>query len=266
MEEELNKTSSIKIKTKNAIPSIFTLSNMAFGMMAILSISREEYITACYFIIGSYIMDILDGRVARFIGAETEIGIELDSFSDWLSFGIAPAYMIYEFALKEYGIVAYPVVLIYVICGALRLVRFNLKSLSGESSKTFFQGLPIPAAAGVIVFFVLSYSIIESDLPSKTISLLNKHMPLLYTIFPFIMIIISLLMISSVPYVALKSGKNFKVKSPLGLLATVSVIFLFIFYPQNALLIFFFLYAISGIIYFFYRLFFSKNTGNTENK
>ncbi|MBP7795259.1 MAG: CDP-diacylglycerol--serine O-phosphatidyltransferase [Elusimicrobiales bacterium] len=260
MEEEIKKIDSIKNKTKNAIPSIFTLSNMACGLMSILSVSNNQYITACYFIIGSYIMDILDGRVARFIGAETDIGVELDSFSDWISFGIAPAYMMYEFALKAYGIVAYPVVLIYVICGALRLARFNLKSLSGQSSKTFFQGLPIPAAAGILIFFVLSYSIIEGDTSSKAISLLSAQMPFLYSIIPFIIIGISLLMVSTVPYVAMKSNTMFRVRSPLGIIISVSLIFLIFFYPQNALFVFFLLYAISGIVYFFYRLFSSKNS------
>lgn len=259
MEEEIKKIDSIKNRTKNAIPSIFTLSNMACGLMSILSVSNNQYITACYFIIGSYIMDILDGRVARFIGAETDIGVELDSFSDWISFGIAPAYMMYEFALKAYGIVAYPVVLIYVICGALRLAKFNLKSLSGHSSKTFFQGLPIPAAAGILIFFVLSYSIIEGDTSSKAISLLSAQMPFLYSIIPFIIIGISLLMVSSVPYVAMKSNKMFRIKSPLGIVIAVSLIFLIFFYPQNALFVFFLLYAVSGIVYFFYRLFSSKN-------
>ncbi len=250
----------IKRKTKNVIPSVFTLSNMAFGVMALLNIANENFIQACYFLIGSYIMDILDGRVARMINAETEMGVELDSFSDWLSFGIAPAYMIYEFALKEYGILSYPVVLIYIICGALRLARFNLKSFSGESSKTHFQGLPIPAAAGIIIFFVMSYSIIENETPQKTIKFLSVSIPFLYNIFPFIMIIISILMISSIPYVAMKSKNAFAIKSPLGLLAVVSTIFLIIVYPHNALFIFFILYALSGIVYFFYRLFFCKNS------
>jgi len=262
MEKELNKLDILKIKTKKSIPSLFTLSNMACGLMALLSVAQEQFVVGCYFIIGSYIMDILDGRVARLIGAETEMGIELDSLSDWLSFGIAPAYMMYEFALKGYGIVAYPVVLIYVICGALRLARFNLKSLSGENTKKFFQGLPIPAAAGVIVFFILSYSLIEDDIPAKSINILSKQMPFLYGIFPFIMIGISLLMVSSVPYVALKSGNIFKIKSPVSLLVAVSIIFLIIFYPQNSLFIFFILYALSGIIYFFYKLFFKRNEEN----
>ncbi len=248
----------IKRKTKSAIPSIFTLSNMAFGIMALLNVANENFMQACYFLIGSYIMDILDGRIARMIDAETEMGIELDSFSDWLSFGIAPAYMIYEFALKEYGLVSYPVVLIYIICGALRLARFNLKSIYGDSSKTHFQGLPIPAAAGIIIFFVMSYSIIEDETPQKTIKFLSVSMPFLYNIFPLIMIIISILMVSSIPYVAMKSKNSFTIKSPLGIIALVSTIFLVAIYPQNALFIFFALYALSGIVYFFYRLFFQK--------
>lgn len=252
------KIQTIKEKTINAIPSVFTIGNMVCGMMSLLNVANENFIQACYFLVGSYIMDILDGRIARMIKAETEIGIELDSFSDWLSFGIAPAYMIYEFALKEYGIFAYPVVLIYVVCGALRLARFNLKSLSGESSKTHFQGLPIPAAAGIIIFFVLSYSIIENETPAKTIKLLSDNMPVLYSAFPFIMIGISLLMISSIPYVAMKSKNAFIVKSPLGIIASISTIFIIILYPQNALLLFFIFYALSGIIYFLFKIFFQN--------
>jgi len=101
--------------------------------------------------------------------------------------------------------------------------------------------------------------LIEDDIPAKSIKILSKQMPFLYGIFPFIMIGISLLMVSSVPYVALKSGNIFKIKSPLSLLVAVSIIFLIIFYPQNSLFIFFILYALSGIVYFFYKLFFNGN-------
>ena len=256
------KMQTIRNKTINTIPSVFTIGNMVCGMMALLNVANENFIQACYFLIASYVMDILDGRIARMINAETEIGIELDSFSDWLSFGIAPAYMIYEFALKEYGIFAYPVVLIYIVCGAIRLARFNLKSIAGESSKTYFQGLPIPAAGGIIIFFVLSYSIIENEAPTKTIKFLSENMPVLYSIFPFIMIVISLLMVSSIPYIAMKSKSTFIVRSPLGIIATISTIFIIVMYPQNALLLFFITYAVSGVVYFIFKTLFQERNSS----
>jgi CDP-diacylglycerol--serine O-phosphatidyltransferase len=258
---EENKINISDIKKRGAVvlPSIFTLLNMAFGFFSILSTSDKEYLTACYFIIASYLMDALDGRVARLVHGESKFGIEFDSFSDWLSFGIAPAYLMYNFALKEYGFWAYPVSFLYVLCGALRLARFNIKSLSGESSKKFFQGLPIPGAAGIIVSFVMSYIMLESEEVSKNILIISSKMPFIYGIFPFIMIAISLLMVSSVPYAAFKGSNIPKLKSISGLVIVISIISLVIAYPQNALFLFFSIYAISGIIYGIYMAIFSND-------
>jgi len=264
MENDQNKIEKIK-KTAVILPSAFTLANMAFGFFSILSTSNKEYILSCYFLIGSYIMDMLDGRIARLIHAESDFGIEFDSFSDWISFGIAPAYLMYHFALKDYGFWAYPVSLLYVLCGALRLVRFNIKSLSGESSKSHFQGLPIPGAAGIIISFVLSYSIFESEVTNRSISLISKQMPFIYGIFPFIMIAISFLMISSIPYAAFKQKGVFRINSASGIIVIVSVISLIIAYPENSLFIFFSIYAISGIIVGIYKSFFPKKIENQTN-
>ncbi|MEW5950829.1 MAG: CDP-diacylglycerol--serine O-phosphatidyltransferase [Elusimicrobia bacterium] len=259
----MNESKKIKledIKRKGAfvLPSMFTLGNMAFGFFSVLAASNKEYLTACYFLIGSYFMDVMDGRIARLVHGESRFGVEFDSFADFMSFCVAPAYLMYNFGLKEYGFWAYPVSFLYVLCGALRLARFNLKSLDGESSKKFFQGLPTPAAAGIIISFVLSYSLLEADEPGRKIAFINYGMPYIYAFFPFIMIGLSLLMVSSVPYAAFKSGNLFRLKSVSGIIISVSIISMIIAFPQNSLFIFFSFYALSGIILLIYLSIFPK--------
>lgn len=252
-------TEVIQIKTKRidiaklkktgavVLPSIFTIANMAFGFFSILSASEGQYVRASWFLIVSYIMDMLDGRVARLVHGESSFGVEIDSLSDWISFGIAPAYLIYKFVLKDYGFWGYPVAFLYVLCGALRLARYNLKSHFGGSSKDYFQGLPIPAAAGILVSFVLAYSMLEGESSMRSIRIVMERMPFVYGLVPFIMIALALLMVSSAPYAAFK-GDMLKPSSIKGILLITAVLAMIVAYPQDALFVFFSVYAISGVI------------------
>jgi len=245
-----------KLKKTGAVvlPSLFTIANMAFGFFSIISASERNYVLAAWFIIMSYVMDMLDGRIARLVHGESSFGVEIDSLSDWMSFGIAPAYLMYNFVLKDYGFWGYPVAFLYVLCGALRLARFNLKAHFGESSKMYFQGLPIPAAAGILSSFVLAYSMLEAEGSVRSIRLVMDQMPFVYGITPFIMIVLALLMVSSVPYAAFKQGSLLKPNSIQGMLLILSVLFLIIAYPQDALFFFFSLYAVSGVLVGTYKL------------
>ena len=236
------------------LPSIFTIANMAFGFFSILSASEGEYVRASWFLIVSYAMDMLDGRVARLVHGESSFGVEIDSLSDWISFGIAPAYLIYKFVLKDYGFWGYPVSFLYVLCGALRLARFNVKSHFGGSSKDYFQGLPIPAAAGILVSFVLAYSMIEQESSLRGIKIVMDRMPFVYGLVPFIMIALALLMVSSAPYAAFK-GDMLKPSSLKGILLITAVLSMIVRYPQDALFVFFSVYALSGIIAWIYGAF-----------
>ena len=246
--EKLKKTGAV------VLPSIFTIANMAFGFFSIILASERNYVLASWFIVMSYVMDMLDGRIARLVHGESSFGVEIDSLSDWMSFGIAPAYLMYNFVLKDYGFWGYPVAFLYVLCGALRLARFNLKAHFGESSKAYFQGLPIPAAAGILVSFVLAYSMLESEGSVRSIKLVMDQMPFTYGIMPFIMIALALLMVSSVPYAAFKQKGILKPTSIKGMFLILSVLFLIIFSPQNALFLFFSLYAVSGILAGMYKI------------
>jgi CDP-diacylglycerol--serine O-phosphatidyltransferase len=210
-------------------------------------------VLAAWFIVMSYVMDMLDGRIARLVHGESSFGVEIDSLSDWMSFGIAPAYLMYNFVLKDYGFWGYPVAFLYVLCGALRLARFNLKAHFGESSKVYFQGLPIPAAAGILASFVLAYSMLEAGGSVRSIKLVMDQMPFVYGITPFIMIALAFLMVSSIPYAAFKQGSMLNPKTIQGLFLMLSILFLTAAYPQDALFLFFSLYAVSGLLIGMYK-------------
>ncbi|MEI7530129.1 MAG: CDP-diacylglycerol--serine O-phosphatidyltransferase [Elusimicrobiota bacterium] len=246
----------VRLKKTGAIvlPSIFTIANMAFGFFSILSASEGEYVRASWFLIISYVMDMLDGRVARLVHGESSFGVEIDSLSDWISFGIAPAYLVYKFVLKDYGYWGYPVAFLYVLCGALRLARYNVKSHFGGSSKDYFQGLPIPGAAGILVSFVLAYSMIEGESSMRGIQIVMDRMPFVYGIVPFIMIALALLMVSSAPYAAFK-GDMLKPNSIKGILLITAVLSMIVRYPQDALFLFFSIYALSGVLAWLYGAF-----------
>ncbi|MDA8129931.1 MAG: CDP-diacylglycerol--serine O-phosphatidyltransferase [Elusimicrobia bacterium] len=258
MEEnhEKKRIDMVKLKKTGAIvlPSIFTIANMAFGFFAILLASDGRFVQSSWFIMLSYVMDMLDGRVARLVHGESSFGVEIDSLSDWISFGIAPAYMIYKLVLKDYGVWGYPVAFLYVLCGALRLARYNVKSHFGGSSKDYFQGLPIPGAAGILVTFVLAYSMLEGEGGTRSIRVVMDQMPYVYAAIPFIMIALALLMVSTAPYAAFK-GNMIKPTSVKGILLITAILSMILAYPQDALFLFFSLYALSGVIAGIYKAF-----------
>jgi len=248
--------SKLKSQGTAALPSLFTIGNMACGFFAILSAIDKEFARAGWLIIGAMVMDSLDGRVARLVKAESKFGIEIDSLADFLSFGVAPAFIMYLFLLKDYGFWGYPVAFIYALCGVLRLARFNVLSHDGKSSKKYFTGLPIPAAAGILASFVLSYSLLEVDTAPNAMKFVSSELPFIYSIIPFIMLGISFLMVSTIPYAAFKSGNFFRPKTLSGLLFAIALLFLVIAYPQNSIFIVFSLYVLSGIIARLWRAFY----------
>lgn len=253
MEERKIDVARIRHTGAVVLPSLFTIANMAFGFFSLIFASNRDYTMAGWFIIFSIVMDMLDGRIARLVHAESSFGVEMDSLADWISFGIAPSYLMYNFVLKDYGFWGYPVAFLYTLCGALRLVRFNIKSHFGKSSAKHFQGLPIPGAAGILASFVLSYSLLESEAQIRSLAIVMRQMPVLYGMVPFIMIGLSLLMISSIPYAAFKQQSLLKPNSVKGILMILGVLFLIVAYPRDSLFIFFSVYALSGIAALIFR-------------
>ncbi|PZT54846.1 CDP-diacylglycerol--serine O-phosphatidyltransferase [Paenibacillus silvae] len=129
------------------IPNLFTLGNLFLGMLAILLAINEKYSLAAIMVIIAMLLDGLDGRVARALNAQSEFGKELDSLSDMVSFGAAPALIIFMVSFQDATpILAWIATAAFPICGAIRLARFNVR----PGIPGYFTGLPIPAAGGVL--------------------------------------------------------------------------------------------------------------------
>src|SRR4051812_39064606 len=151
------------------LPNLMTMGNLFCGFTATLKIvegallqsaeadaAAELFHTAIWFILGACVFDLLDGRLARLGGNESPFGREFDSLADVVSFGVAPALMVYRIVLHEFSRTGWLIASVYVICGALRLARFNcLAAANSVSANKEFRGFPIPAAAGLIASLTL---------------------------------------------------------------------------------------------------------------
>jgi len=140
-------------KSAFLLPSLLTTGNLFCGFFALLLTVDGRYAEATLAIFVAMIMDMLDGRVARLMKATSQFGVEYDSLADLISFGVAPAFLLYSFALRDLGRPAWFAAFLFVICGALRLARFNV--ITGATDKRYFIGLPIPAGAAVACSLVI---------------------------------------------------------------------------------------------------------------
>ena len=147
-----------QIKMKKGIyilPNLFTTGNLFCGFWSIISVFQEKYFYAAVAILLAAVFDALDGKVAKLSGATSKFGVQYDSLADLVSFGVAPALMAFSWALRPYGKFGWLAAFLFVVCGALRLARFNVMSASGDTK--YFKGLPIPAAAAMIALTILLY-------------------------------------------------------------------------------------------------------------
>ena len=135
------------------LPSLLTTGNLICGFLALILSVQLRYDQAALAIFVAIVMDMLDGRIARLMGATSQFGVEFDSLADVVSFCVAPAFLLYTTALFSLGRPAWLGAFLFVICGALRLARFNVHTGTGD--RRFFVGLPTPAAAGLVAATVL---------------------------------------------------------------------------------------------------------------
>lgn len=142
------------------LPNILTLGALCSGLTALRFAIEGNFENAVLAVVFAALLDNLDGRVARLVGANSGFGAELDSLADFVSFGAVPAMMLYLWNLNELGKVGWIISLIYCICGGLRLARFNTQgAAAGSTPSAFFRGIPIPAAAGFIMLpMMLSFA------------------------------------------------------------------------------------------------------------
>jgi len=242
------------------IPSLFTCGNMSCGILSVFSSIEGSFMPAAWFLIGALACDIVDGRIARMTKTTSDFGMQLDSLSDLVSFGIAPAVMMYMLVLNTMGNIGMAIAVLFVLCSALRLARFNVLAQSGEVHK-HFTGLPTPASAGVLISFVLSYELLgpeEYSLNFKTIPVLMDLMPVFFKVMPVVMVFLSFLMVSNVPYLSFKNFKLTKVRTIQIFSLVLVLIILVVVFPQNIIFIIFTIYAASGLLFFILRLFWRR--------
>lgn len=165
------------VKIKNAVPNIFTLSNMSCGIMSILMSFQENYKLAALFILLAGIFDRYDGRIARYLKVDNDLGKELDSLCDIVSFGVAPSILIFSiYNFVQLGSIGYLMVLIFPVAGAYRLAKYNITDFDGV-----FSGIPITITGTFLALYALL--------------MLNKASNLGPTM--FLMVVLSYLMISN---------------------------------------------------------------------
>ena len=236
MEQPKNNLKIITDK-KNArviLPNMLTLIGVCIGLTSIRFALDGKFEFAILAIIFAALIDGLDGRIARLIKGTSKVGKELDSLTDMISFGVAPAFIMYFWKLNTLGRFGWLVCLIYVICVALRLARFNVNSNQEPSWRdNFFEGVPSPAG-GILVLTPLIISVSNFD-----------YIPLNYEIIvPSFFIVTSLLLISKFPSYSFKKIVIQR-KATIFLLFGIVLYFgLLLIYPFNVM-------AISSIIYLF---------------
>src|SRR3970040_2135941 len=148
------RTSGIK-KGIFLLPNLITSASLFGGFYSIIASLDGEFGKAAIAIIISAVLDGLDGSIARLTGSSSKFGVEYDSLADLIAFGLAPGVLIFTWALRPFGRYGWLAAFLYVVCGALRLARFNVQITTIESKR--FNGLPIPAAAALVFSTVLLF-------------------------------------------------------------------------------------------------------------
>jgi len=217
------------------IPNLFTTGNLFSGFYAIVAVFNEKYEIAAMAIMIALLFDTLDGKAARSTGTTSQFGVEYDSLADLVSFGVAPGLLIYSWALSAYGRIGWVAAFLFVVCGALRLARYNVQNSVRENAD--FIGLPIPAAASMVATTVmLDYYVLRMGKEVKPVLIL------------VIMYVLAFLMVSNIRY---RSLRNFHLwgRKPFHFLVTmVLILILFLAAPQPMLFGVFALYILWGII------------------
>ena len=244
-------------KSRFILPSLLTLIGVCLGISSIKFSLDQNYSLAVIFLVFAALLDALDGRIARLIKGTSEFGKELDSLTDFVSFGIAPAFILYFWELKNYGKIGWAITLIFSVCCVLRLARFNLTKISEELEwkVNYFEGVPSPAGAGLALLpliYELSEFKLNMDIKSAT---------------PYFVLIVAVLLISKIPTFSLK---KIKISSQLTIFLLFGIVILFvalIFFTFESLLIVGLLYLISiPASYFSYQKTNKKLNTNLKEK
>ena len=228
-------------KTRYLLPNILTLAGVCLGISSIKFSIDGNFSLSVTLILLAAILDALDGRVARFIKGTSEFGKELDSLTDFVSFGIAPVFILYFWELNNYGKLGWAITLIYSVCCVLRLARFNLTKIqiTEEWKNNFFEGIPSPAG-GLLILMPLIYELTDLDFGVD----IKKFTP-------YFTVLIAILLVSKIPTLALKKI-SISPKTSVFLLLGIGIVFISLLsYTLETLLVFGIIYLITipcGII------------------
>jgi CDP-diacylglycerol---serine O-phosphatidyltransferase len=214
------------------LPSLFTVANLFCGWACVVYAIRGDFVTAAPFIGFAIVLDMLDGRIARMTGTTSAFGVEFDSLADLISFGMAPAVLVFQWGLLPLGRLGWAVGFLYLTAAALRLARFNIQP---SADKRYFVGMPSPAAAAVPAATVFFYPAGFETRPEAYLALV-------------MLLAVGLLMVSTFRF---KSFKTFDLRARrryqwLALLAGLFA--LIVTFPQTALLIMAYMYLVSPAV------------------
>ena len=229
-----NKSTSNAPKGIYLLPNLLTTAGLFSGFYAIVSSMNGKFEAAAIAIFVAMIFDGLDGRVARMTNTQSSFGAEYDSMADMVSFGMAPALVIYNWGLSSLGKFGWLAAFIFVACAALRLARFNTQV--GTADKRYFQGLASPAAAAVIAALV--WTGVEFDINGHDFNIFLAPLT----------VVVGLLMVSNFRY---SSFKEIEWKGKVSFVVILAMLLVFVFVaarPAEVLLVVFGLYAFSGPI------------------
>ncbi len=222
------------------LPNLITAAGIFAGFYVIIASTSGEYQKAAWFIMLAAVFDGLDGKVARLTGTASKFGVELDSLADVISFGVAPGVLLYEWALRPFGKLGWLAAFLYVICGALRLARFNVQVATVESRR--FIGMPIPAAACIVATCVLLFYELGGTGTIKMVSMV------------FLVFLLAFLMVSNVKYLSLKDPELFKRQPFIMLVLAIILLIVIVAKPEVMLFLIGMAYLVSGPVgYFFGR-------------
>ncbi|MDX2261194.1 MAG: CDP-diacylglycerol--serine O-phosphatidyltransferase [Gemmatimonadales bacterium] len=175
------------------MPNAFTLGNLFFGFWSIVSAHNGNFMWAGWFIVFAGVLDMLDGRIARASNTGSRFGAELDSLVDVISFGVAPALLMYFLEFSTAGRLAWVICFFYVACAALRLARFNVLASQGGKPSHWFTGLPSPSAGMTLATY---FAFSQTEWYAGSLAYLNfQHQGLV-----FLVVALALLMVSNVQY------------------------------------------------------------------
>ena len=220
------------------LPNMITTLSMFLGFLSMVWAVQGRFESACFAILLSAVMDGLDGKVARLTNTASEFGVQYDSLSDLVAFGIAPAMLMWQWELSALGRMGLAAAFIYAACGALRLARFNVSTAA--VGKRFFIGLPIPAGGCTVVTFVFCAAhfpaIMASALPYMTL---------------FLAIGVGVLMVSKVRYFSFKEYDFLRVHPIRTMLFFLLVLGTVISFPRVMGFVLCAVYIVGGMVYTF---------------